>query len=100
MGTTLTDKVVKTRKSHQCFGCGKIYEKGSKMRYNTYAFEGTVDSSYWCETCDYIISNYYDYWDLQDGIQFASVWENDIGFWESTKVWKIDRAVDENEITA
>lgn len=85
VATILTDKVVTTRKSHQCHGCGCIYLKGSKMRYSTYAVEGTVHASYMCVTCDYIVENHWFQWDLEDGIAFASVIENDIGFWESTK---------------
>lgn len=85
MSTVLTDKTVITRKSHQCWGCGHVYEKGSKMQYNTYAGEGTVTSAYWCETCNYIIANHYDYWDLDNGIGFGEVKDGDIELWESTK---------------
>ena len=69
------------------------------MRYNTYADEGTIDSCYWCETCDYIMQNEYDYYDLEDGVSFGSIRSNDIEHWESTKMWKFERKVDANEIT-
>lgn len=94
MTDVLTDKVVVTRKSHQCWGCGDTYEKGSKMRYNTYAEDGTMFSAYWCETCNHIMQNHYDYWDLQDGVGFGDIKQNDLELWESTKAWKFEREDD------
>ena len=93
----LTDKIVQTRKSHQCWGCGHVYEKGSTMMYNTYADEGTINSSYWCETCDHIMNNHYDYWDLQDGIEFGSIKEGDLELWENTRIWKVEREITNQE---
>ena len=91
MATILTNKTVVTRKPHKCWGCAEIYEKGSTMRYNTYADEGSMHSAYWCETCDHIIKNWYNHWDLEDGIKEGSIKSNDIGFWESTKRCDINK---------
>lgn len=84
----LTSKWVKTRKSHLCQGCANMYEAGTKMLYTTSVDSGEFSTAYWCATCDCIIDKHYDYFDLQDGISFGEIRENDIGFWESTKIWR------------
>ena len=40
-----------TRKPHRCFGCGKTYPAGSQMVNAAYEDDGSVDSCYWCKTC-------------------------------------------------
>lgn len=47
----LTQKLVKTRKPHICFGCGRTFPIGTRMEFSTIADSGTVDNSYLCETC-------------------------------------------------
>lgn len=79
----LTDKKVKVRKAHICHGCAKSYEKGEVMRYTTSVDAGEINSAYWCQTCDKLIDSTYDYFELQDGIEFGSVREGDIEAWES-----------------
>lgn len=79
----LTNKVVKTRKCHLCHGCGKSYDKGTKMRYTTSVDAGDISSAYWCKTCDIVIDTVYDYFDLQDGIGFCEVRDENIVYWET-----------------
>ena len=61
----ISSKGVFTRKSHQCWGCGKKFEKGTNMMVVTNVGDG-IHSTYWCEVCD-------DFWktnmqDFEDGI--------------------------------
>lgn len=39
----LTQKLVKTRKPHTCFGCGRRYPAGSTMEFAAIADGGTVN---------------------------------------------------------
>lgn len=83
----LTNKVVKTRKPHRCWGCANLYESGTKMRYTTSVDAGEISSAYWCKTCDKLIDQTYDYFDLQDGIDIGSVRDGDVQAWESINKW-------------
>ena len=53
----LSDKIVTTRKKHNCSACGRVFEKGTKMRtqVNTYDGIGTWRE---CPTCQELLSNY------------------------------------------
>ena len=62
MSDVLTEKVVKTRKSHICFGCGRQFPKDTKMIYQTVADGGAVNTFYICDTCWEIMGRM-DYWD-------------------------------------
>lgn len=63
----LTQKFVKTRKPHTCFGCGRRYPAGSTMEFAAIADGGTVNNSYLCITCVDIVdqisseSGYFEY---------------------------------------
>jgi hypothetical protein len=70
----LTQKLVKTRKPHTCFGCGRAFPAGTSMEFSTIADDGTVNNSYLCKTCvdvvDQISSEYgyfeYGFGELRD----------------------------------
>lgn len=51
----LLDKKVKIRKKHKCFGCGRIFEKGSEMWNQVNVYDGDIGSIYICLTCDQIL---------------------------------------------
>lgn len=51
MGTVLKNKVVTTRKTHQCFSCFRKFPEGSKMHYYAGIYEGGFSSVYACSTC-------------------------------------------------
>jgi hypothetical protein len=36
----LNDKIVTTRKKHNCSACGRLFEKGTKMRTQVNTFDG------------------------------------------------------------
>lgn len=62
MSDVLTEKVVKTRKPHICFGCGRQFPEDTEMTYQTVADGGTVNTFYICGTCRAVMSHM-DYWD-------------------------------------
>ena len=74
MSTVLQSKHVKIAKPHKCWGCLREFPKGTKMHYNV-----TVDvipfSSYWCETCEEIISEIGSK-EFEDGIGRGEIIEN------------------------
>lgn len=47
----VSQKTVKTRKEHRCFGCARKFPKGAQMEKIDNADEGTIHSSYWCDVC-------------------------------------------------
>ena len=51
----LKEKVVKTRAQHRCFGCNKLFKKGSRLWSWTNAAYGEIYSGYTCLRClDYL----------------------------------------------
>lgn len=62
MSTTLTDKIVITRKPHVCFSCLRKFPEGTEMRYWTGTTSDGFYSVYCCKTCNKIMdkSCYYD----------------------------------------
>ena len=47
MADVLSQKDVKTRKEHECFGCGRKFEKGSILSGVTSVDDGKISTSYW-----------------------------------------------------
>lgn len=54
----LKDKVVKTRISHNCFCCGRKFDKGSMMWHQVNVYEGFLNSNHTCVTCKILIREY------------------------------------------
>lgn len=71
---------IKTRKSHECFGCGLIYAPGTKMVYSACADEGTIRNYYWCKTCQEYIARHID---RGEDIYEGSLLDNDPERWQS-----------------
>ena len=69
----------KTRKPHRCFGCGNEYPTGTEMVNAAYVDGGTVDSCYWCHTCQEYMGRYF-----RDGDEtgYAEIYLNDREEWE------------------
>ena len=53
----LRDKIVTTRKKHMCNACGRLFEKGTKMRTQVNTFDG-IGTWRECPTCEKILSKY------------------------------------------
>lgn len=47
----ISDKIVKIRKPHYCFGCHRKFEPGSVMDCQTNKYDGTIGKVYSCATC-------------------------------------------------
>ena len=50
-------KIVLTRKSHVCFGCGREFSKGTKMEKSCVVECGKLRTDYLCMTCVDITSD-------------------------------------------
>lgn len=50
-GYNFDPKVVKTRSSHECYGCAEIFDSGSTLTRFTVKREGVFNTTYWCTTC-------------------------------------------------
>lgn len=55
----LSDKLVKTRKQHVCFACGRLFEKGTEMNRQVNTFDG-INAIYTCETCTMLFHEFKD----------------------------------------
>ena len=62
MATLLKNKVVKTKKQHECFSCLRVFPTGTKMNYQAGVHDGDFSTCYSCMTCVEIMnaSEYYD----------------------------------------
>lgn len=49
--TTLSRKIVLTRKEHKCFACSRKFEKGTSMKRETNTYEGEIYVLYTCKSC-------------------------------------------------
>lgn len=77
--TTIVDLIVKTRKAHCCWGCGREFPAGTDMQFITTVDGGDLISSYWCPVCQ-VVWSAGDYRD-GDGIPFKGLKDDD-QFWE------------------
>ena len=53
----ISDKIVKTRKKHKCSACGRIFEKGTKMRTQVNTLDG-IQTWRECPTCQELLSKH------------------------------------------
>ena len=47
----LTNKQVKTRKPHNCWGCAREYPAGTEMQLVESVDQGEFYRAYWCKEC-------------------------------------------------
>ena len=76
-------KRVKTKKEHQCWGCGEVYPSGIEMEYVTNV-DGGFYHSYWCDVCCALISKL-ERWELEDGFLIGDLKQNYIEEWNNVK---------------
>ena len=84
MGDILSFGKRKIRKKQQCFGCGRIFEKGSELNFCNHAYEGTVSTTYTCQVCQTVIEKG-DYWKNNEEMYFCDLTDWDVDFWNETK---------------
>ena len=53
----LLQKYVTTRKPHECWGCGRKFQKGSSLQYVKAVDNGVISGVYWCEVCQHVLNN-------------------------------------------
>jgi len=58
----LSDKIVKTRKKHNCCACGRVFEKGTQMRTQVNTMDG-IQTWGECPTCTELLSKYRSYFE-------------------------------------
>jgi hypothetical protein len=74
MSTLLSSKLVKTKREHICFGCGRKFDKDTNMIRSSFADNGTAFTTYLCQSCEKYCHDNFDYGDefsfgeLKDGV--------------------------------
>lgn len=76
----ISQVMVKTRKEHRCWGCGRTFPKGTKLERLTNVDGGEITTTYWCDTCR-------QYWTLflnhdDEGINMGDLRAEDPKEWE------------------
>ena len=71
----LKDKIVKTRKPHNCWGCCRKFQKGSDRRYIVSVDGGSFSGSYWCKVCDSVVDDL-ESWERYDGFSYGAIKDN------------------------
>lgn len=54
MRKTISTKIVKTKKDHFCFGCGRKFESGTEMRRSV-VVDYNIWNFYLCKTCQTVL---------------------------------------------
>jgi hypothetical protein len=86
MSEILSEKHVKTRKEHVCWGCAEKYPKGEYMWRLTHVdSNNTIYNTYLCEVCEEYEDRYLDFFDLQDGYCQGALKQNDFKGWEELR---------------
>ena len=57
MTRNIRSRKVKTRIAHNCFGCNRLFPKGTVMHVDTVAEDSAIWDCYLCETCYEIACN-------------------------------------------
>lgn len=70
-------KNVIIRKPHNCWGCKRKFEKGKELLLVKCADNNTVYNIYWCFICDSYIQNNRSELDLDLGIDYGELVENE-----------------------
>ena len=54
----ISEKRVKTRKPHRCWGCGRLIQPGNYMDRTVSTRDGVIEATYWCLVCIEVMSRY------------------------------------------
>ena len=58
MVNILKDKLVKSRKPHRCWMCGRVFPVGTEMHYQVNTYEERLNTVYTCVTCQELLSHF------------------------------------------
>ena len=68
----ISQKIVKTNKNHTCWGCARLFLKGTMMQAVVSADGGEISRVYWCDDCKEILDSL-DHIDCEDGFSFGEL---------------------------
>lgn len=74
MGEVLSSKIVKTRKPHYCFGCGRKFPAGIEMKREG-VIDGTPFTMYLCKTCQEVCQQM-NHFDREEGFCYGNLLED------------------------
>jgi len=69
-------EIVTARKPVQCWGCCRVFPKGTRIEKCTWAIDGRVRTSAWCATCRRMLVLLEDFLDPVDGYDFGCMVED------------------------
>ena len=86
MAEILDKKVVKLRKACNCYGCGREFQKGHKLKKFTSIDNGTFLHTAWCAVCEIYWEIHMDY---DDEIGYSELRSEDrVGWEEIRREWE------------
>ena len=68
----LENKMVTTRKPHNCWGCTKEFPAGTEMGFMKGADAGVISRSWWCDDCIALLDTL-DGWEGEDGFEYGDL---------------------------
>jgi hypothetical protein len=71
----ISDKFVKTRKEHHCWGCKGLQPIGTELQAVVTEDEGEIFTIYWCDICLKYMDEHLDYWDRTSGFGYGELRE-------------------------
>lgn len=71
----ISDKIVKTRKEHNCWGCTRKQPTLSELQAVVCEDIGKIYMVYWCNTCRKYMDDHLDFWERQQGFGFGELRE-------------------------
>jgi hypothetical protein len=78
----LSERNVKTRKEHKCFGCARKMPVGTQMQCTTSPDMGKLITTYWCKTCQ---EYWKEYMQPDDEIAQGDLRYEDKETWEAVR---------------
>lgn len=72
----ISQKIVKINKDHNCWGCMRLFPKGTEMQSVVAVDCGEINRVYWCDDCQEYINNM-DYEDYRNGFSFGELLNDD-----------------------
>lgn len=86
MSVLISQKMVRTRKKHQCQACAALFAIGSYVNTTTTVDDGRIGTYYWCDVCMAFMGTMDDD-DLEQGFNY-DIKENE-GYAEFAAAWRV-----------
>jgi hypothetical protein len=71
----ISDKIVKTRKEHHCWGCTEVQLIGTELQAVVCEDMCKLCTVYWCDICLKYMDQHCDYWDRTSGFGYGELRE-------------------------